>query len=78
MLLVLAFDFIGNGKAKKPASYKLAIHTVFFLNILHKFYKIVFWKFSNEHFELHFTKFSVATREFYIIWEALCQLKHPC
>ena len=48
-------------KAKKPASYELAIPTPFF-----KFFKRVFWIFSNEHFDrLHFTKFSKATREFY-------------
>ena len=48
-------------KAKKPASYELAIHTPFF-----KFFKRVFWIFSNEHFDrLHFTKLTVAAREFY-------------
>ena len=26
------------GKAKKPASFELAVHTVFFLNILHNFF----------------------------------------
>ena len=33
-------------KAKKPASYQRAIHTVFFLNISHKLFKRVFWIFQ--------------------------------
>ena len=64
-------------KAKKPASYELAIHTVFFLNILRKCFKRVLWIFSNEYFDrLHFTKFSIATREFYI-WEVFISSKKP-
>ena len=42
--MLLAFDSkLVLEKAKKPASYELVIHTAFFLYILHKFLKEVFW-----------------------------------
>ena len=67
-------------KTKKVASYELDIKTVFFTIFYMNFFKREFWIFSNEHFDrLHSTKFSIATREFYI-WEAilLTSLKHHC
>ena len=54
-------------KTMNPAGHELEIHTAFFLNSLHNFFKRVFWIFSNEHLDrLHFIEFSVATRKFYI------------
>ena len=44
--MLLAFDFMVLEKAKKPASYELAIHNVFFLNILQTFFKECFGYFQ--------------------------------
>ena len=77
--MLLAFDLIANWCWKEqrsllPMNQLYILFLIFYIN----FFKREFWIFSNEHFDrLHSTKFSIATREFYI-WEALCQVKHPC
>ena len=77
--VLLAFDFIANWYWKKQRNL-LAMNYLYILFLIFyiTFFKREFWIFSTEHFDrLHSTKFSIATREFYI-WEALCQVKHPC
>ena len=68
--MLLGFDLIANCNweiAKKPASYELAIRTIFFYIFYIHYFKRDFWILSNEHFDRrHYTKFSIVTREFYI------------
>ena len=60
-------------KAKKPDSYELTIHAVSFL-LSESF---GYFQMNILTDRLHSTKFSIATRDFYI-WKALCRVKYPC